>query len=631
MRASWVRWRVWTGHTVWFGALLFVVVVQPLYLLPLDQVLPFTLMLVMVGLFLTHPLISTEQGRNRWLASLGDLVDLVLVIAAVAVGLYIGINYSAIIFRQGAFTHTDEIVSMIGLVLTFETVRRAVGWPLTIVCLVFLAYAIFGREMPGLLINRGYSLPTSAKYLMLSYAGVYGIPLVIMVRYVILFMVFGGLLQISGAAEFLVRIAQAIAGRYTGGLGKIAVLASALIGSISGSAAGNVATVGSVTIPAMKEGGYPARFAAAIEATASTGGQIMPPIMGAAAFLMADYLGIPYIEVATAAILPAIFYFLSVGIAIDLYARRYGLKGLPRKDLPKFLPTLKQGWYFLIIIAIVYGLLIKGFSPTRSAFIGVISAAVLALIKRAGIRRTLKTLATTGESAAILCAVTAGAGIVVGVTQLTGVGAQLASLLVAASLGHLILLLLLVTVVSLILGMGMPTTVVYVLLAALVGPAIEQMGLHAITANFFFFYFGVLAAITPPVALASYAAASISGSSLNETAWTAFRMAFPTFIVPFFFAYNPSLLMQGSALHIALHAVIALVGIVFFSIAAIGNLGSPIPWWQRALLLISGLLLVKPYWLGYAIGFPLGLALIAYQTSLKARLVGYASRGSWKR
>lgn len=605
--------RNWTGLGAWLGALLFVIVVQPLYLLPLDQVLPFTLMLVMVGLFLRRPLVAPRTGRATQLVALGVVVDLVLVAGAVIVGFYIGINYSAIIFRQGAFTHSDGIIALIGLILTFETVRRSVGWPLTIVCLVFLLYAILGRHIPGPLINRGYSLHKSANYLMLSYAGIYGIPLVIMVRYVILFMVFGGLLQISGAADFLVRIAQAIAGRYTGGLGKIAVLASALIGSISGSAAGNVATVGSVTIPAMKEGEYPAKFAAAIEATASTGGQIMPPIMGAAAFLMADYLGIPYIDVATAAVLPAIFYFLAVGVAIDLYARRYGLRGMPRQQLPRMVPTLRGGWYFLVIIAVVYGLLIYGLSPTRAAFIGVIAAAALALVKRAGIRRTMRTLASTGESAAILCGVTAGAGIVVGVTQLTGVGAELASLLVAASFGHLILLLLLVTVVSLILGMGMPTTVVYVLLAALVGPAIERMGLDAITANFFFFYFGVLAAITPPVALASYAAASIAGSSLNETAWTAFRMAFPTFVVPFFFAYNPSLLMEGSALSIAVHALIALVGIGFFSIAAIGTLNGEVVLWRRALLFAAGALLVKPEWLGYVVGFLLGFAVLTLQ------------------
>lgn len=602
------RIRIFSGYSIWLIGLMFVVVVQPLYLLPLDQVLPFVLMLVMVGLFLKRPIIRSEAGV-RWYLS-GLFLDMAMIAGAVAVGVYIGVNYSAIIFRQGAFTGTDTVMALIGLVLTFETVRRSVGWPLTIVCLVFLLYAIFGRDMPGPLINRGYSLPKSAKYLMLSYSGIYGIPLVIMVRYVILFMVFGGFLQLSGAANFLVRIAQAIAGRYTGGLGKIAVLASALIGSISGSAAGNVATVGSVTIPAMKEGGYPSQFAAAIEATASTGGQILPPIMGAAAFLMADYLGKPYIDIAKAAILPAIFYFFAVGFAIDLYSRRYGLRGLPRKDLPKFLPTLAKGWYFLIVIGLVYGLLIYGSSPTRAAFVGVIAAAVLALVKRPSLRSIAKTLSITSESAAVLCAVTAGAGIVVGITQLTGVGAQLASILVTASMGHLIVLLLLVTVVSLVLGMGMPTTVVYVLLAALVGPAIEQMGLHALTANFFFFYFGVLAAITPPVALASYAAASIAGSSMNRTAWTAFKMAFPTFIVPFFFAYNPSLLMEGAASQIALHAAIAMLGIAFFSMAAIGSLNGELVAWKRILLFASGVALIDSNWVAYAAGLALGCAVV---------------------
>lgn len=602
--------RNWFGHGAWLLAVLFVVIVQPLFLMPLEQVLPFTLMLVMAGLFMRRPLLGPDKAYPAFLVAAGTLIDLVLLAAALLVGFYIGINYQGIVMRQGAFTQPDEIIAIIGLLLTLETVRRTVGWPLTVVCLVFLLYAIFGRHMPGPLINRGYPLPRSAKYLMLSYSGVYGIPLVIMVRYVILFMVFGGLLQLSGAADFLVRIAQAVAGRFTGGVGKIAVLASALIGSISGSAAGNVATVGSVTIPAMKERDYPPRFAGAIEATASTGGQIMPPVMGAAAFLMADYMGVPYIDVATAAVVPAALYFLTVGIGIDLFARRYGLRGMPRSQLPRLLPTIARGWYFLIIIGVVYGLLIKGISPTRSAFIGVLAAAALALIKRPGLRKSMRLLTMTGESAAILCGVTAGAGIVVGVTQLTGVGAQLASILVAASMGHLWLLLLLVMVVSLILGMGMPTTVVYVLLAALVGPAIEKMGLQPMTANFFFFYFGVLAAITPPVALASYAAASIAGSSLSKTAWTAFRMALPTFAVPFFFAYNPSLLMQGTLPSIVGHALIALIGIVFFSIAAIGTLKDDLPLWQRILLFVAGALLVRAYLLTYAVGLGLGLGVL---------------------
>jgi len=607
------RLRAWLGNLAWLVAVLFVVVAQPLYLLPIERLLPITLMLVMVGLFAKKPLVAPKEHRARWLVNAGTTLDLVLFAGAILVGLYVAINYEAIIFRQGAFTGTDQVVSLIGLFLTFEAVRRSVGWPLTIVTIIFLLYAIFGRYMPGPLINRGYPLGRAANQLVLSYSGIYGIPLAIMVRYVILFMVFGALLQSCGAAEFLVRFAQVIAGRYTGGLGKVAVLASAMVGSISGSAAGNVATTGSVTIPAMKQGGYEPHFAGSIEAVASTGGQIMPPIMGAAAFLMADYLGIPYIKVATAAIIPAIFYFLSAGVAIDLYSRRHGLRGLPRSELPRMLPTLRNGWYFLVLILLVYGLLVYGFSPTRSAFVGVIAAAVLALIKRAGIRQTVDVMLTAAQSAAILCAVTAGAGIVVGVVQLTGIGAQLASVLVSLSMGHVLILLTLVMIASIILGMGMPTTVVYVLLAALVAPALESMGLKPIAAHFFFFYFGVLAAITPPVALASYAAASIAGSSLDLTGWTAFRMALPAFVVPFFFALNPALLMQGTPLQIIQSAITAALGIWLFTIAVMGFFNGNVPIFGRIALLAASFMLISKGLLTDAGGLALGLAVFAYQ------------------
>ncbi|HEX7003643.1 MAG TPA: TRAP transporter fused permease subunit [Trueperaceae bacterium] len=592
--------RAWLGNGAWLAAVLFVTTVQPLYLLPIEQQLPITLMLVMVGLFLRRPLFRSE--RLARVGSVGVAIDLLLVVASVVVGLYVALNYHDIIFRQGAFTRADLWISLIGLFLTLEAVRRSVGWPLTIVCLVFVLYAVYGRVMPGALLHRGYSIDRVAQHVTLSYSGIYGIPLAVMVRYVILFIVFGALLQASGAADFLVRFAQVVAGRYTGGLGKVAVVASGLVGTISGSAAGNVATTGSVTIPAMKRSGYHPHFAGAIEAVASTGGQIMPPIMGAAAFLLADYLAIPYIRVVTAAIIPALFYYLSAGFAIDLYARANGIRGLSKEELPRFWPTLRSGWIFIIVIALVYGMLIYGYSPTRAAFIGVVAAALLALLKRAGLRASLDVLIDGAKSAAILCAVTAGAGIVVGVVQLTGLGAILASALVDMSLGNVLILLVLVMVASIILGMGMPTTVVYVLLAALVGPALVDMGIRPLAAHFFFFYYGVLAAITPPVALASYAAASIAGSDFNRTGWEAFRMALPAFIVPFFFVLNPALLLDGTPGEVIHTSLSAGLGIWLFTTAVMNWLRGRMSVWTRLLLFAAAFLLLDGGWRTDVIG-----------------------------
>ena len=503
----------------WVLTLFFITLVQPLYLLPIEQQLPITLMLVMIGLYYHTPFIKTKKeiGKIGSIALL--IVDSLFVLAAIGVGLYITLNYYSIIYRQGAFTPMDTVVAIVAVVLVFDAVRRAVGWPLTIVALVALAYALFGRLMPGALFHRGYSMNRISLQLAMSYSGIYGIPLQIMVRYVILFIVFGALLQVSGAADFLVRFSTSFAGRYTGGLGKVAVVASGLVGSISGSAAANVATTGSVTIPAMKGSGYEPHFAASVEAVASTGGQIMPPIMGAAAFLMADYLGIAYIQVVKAAVIPAFLYFFSAGAAIDIYARSRGIMGLPKDKIPSFWKVIKQGWVFLVLILLVYGMLIAGFSPTLAAFTGIIAAALLVIGRKVGIRPLFEALYEGSQSVAKLCAVTAGAGIVVGVIQLTGLGAQLASFMVEVSQGHVYVLLILVMIASIIMGMGMPTTVVYVLLAALVGPALVSLGVNVVGAHFFFFYFGVLAAITPPVALASYAAASIAKSDFDKTGW----------------------------------------------------------------------------------------------------------------
>ena len=587
-----IRLRETVAKVSWLATLLFITFVQPLYLLPIEQQLPITLMLVMIGLFYHRPFFKVKEAPGKQGSLSLFVLDTLFVMAAIVVGLYITINYHAIIYRQGAFTAMDGVISVIAVVLVFDAVRRAVGWPLTIVALVALGYALAGRLMPGALFHRGYSFNRISLQLAMSYSGIYGIPLQIMVRYVILFIVFGALLQVSGAADFLVRFSTSFAGRYTGGLGKVAVVASGLVGSISGSAAGNVATTGSVTIPAMKGSGYEPHFAASVEAVASTGGQIMPPIMGAAAFLMADYLGIPYIMVVKAAVIPAFLYFFSAGAAIDIYARSKGILGLPKSQIPSFWGVIKTGWIFLALILLVYGMLIAGYSPTLAAFAGIIAAGLLIIVRKVGLKALMDALYDGAQSAAKLCAVTAGAGVVVGVIQLTGLGAQLASFMVEISQGHVFILLILVMFASIVMGMGMPTTVVYVLLAALVAPALVKLGVDIVGAHFFFFYFGVLAAITPPVALASYAAASIAKSDFDKTGWTAFKMAVPAFIVPFFFVMNPALLMNGTPFQIIYGVITSVIGVWMISVATMNYLAGRLPLWGRGLIIIGAVLLI---------------------------------------
>lgn len=601
------------ADVLWIVAIGFVVVVQPLYLLPIEQQLPVVLGLVLAGVFLKRPLFGKRAATSRPLRRIGHALDLPLAAAALYASGYLALNFTAVIFRQGAFLPADLPVSILTVALVLEAIRRTVGWPLVLVCIAFIAFALYGRYLPGPFAHRGYSVARTSQQLVLSYSGVYGIPLQVMLRYVILFIVFGALLQASGASDWLVRFAQSIAGRYAGGLGKVAVLASGLVGSISGSAAGNVATTGSVTIPAMMRAGYQPHVAAAIESVASTGGQIMPPIMGAAAFLMAEYLGVPYARVALAALIPALFYYLATWVFVDLYARKTGLRGLPKDQLPPFVRTTLQGWPFILLLGLVYGLLIAGFSPTRSAFYGVIAAAVVAVARRAGWRATLKVLREAAAAAATLSAVTAGAGIVVGVVQLTGLGATLAGALVSLSLGNVVLLLVLVMIASVILGMGMPTTVVYVLLATLVAPALRQMGIEPLSAHFFFFYFGVLAAITPPVALASYAAASIAGSGLDRTAWRAFTMALPTFIVPFFFVFNPPLLLIGTPFEVASAAVTGAGGVLLFAVGIMNYLGGPLQLWMRLLLFAASVMLIDGGWQTDGVGLVATIAVLLVQ------------------
>ena len=626
------------GDLFWIAAMLFVVVVQPLYLLPVEQQLPITLTLVMVGLFLKRPTVRDEAKASRPVVLLGRGVDLVLIVASAVAGAYVAMNYAAIIFRQGAFTPTDNFMAMVLLVLVLEGVRRAVGWPLTIVCLVFILYALFGRQMPGPLLHRGYSLERIGRHLALSYSGIYGIPLAVMVRYVILFIVFGALLQVSGAADFLVRFAQSIAGRFTGGLGKVAVVSSALVGTISGSAAGNVATTGSVTIPAMKRGGYQPHFAGAIESVASTGGQIMPPIMGAAAFLMAEFTGLPYSRIIAGAAIPALLYYFGVWSGVHYEAKKLGLKGLSREDLPKFKRImLDRGHLIIPLVAIIY-LLVTGFTPMKAALWAIILSILSSMVRKATRIKPMeiiKGLEAGARGALGVIAATACAGIIIGVVTLTGLGLKLGSVLVEIANGNLLITLFFTMLTSILLGMGVPTTANYVITSTIAAPAIvmimaQRAGLdpfavapaHIILpAHMFAFYFGIIADVTPPVALAAFAGAGIAKANPMKTGVNATKLAIAAFLVPYIFVMSPQMLLFNvTPIGLIWMLITSLIGITAVSGAVNAWFRTHMNWIERIAAFAGGLLMIYPGLVTDSIGLGLcGAVFISQQIKYKKK------------
>ncbi|WP_102348987.1 TRAP transporter permease [Bacillus sp. Marseille-P3661] len=554
------------------------------------RILPVFLMLTLVYVFITKPL---KEGSDNLIFK---IVDFILVIGSIVPGVYLSLFYDSIQLQAGVPSTTVIIMGIITLVVLLEAVRRIVGLPLAILAVIFILYAIVGPYLPRLLMHRGYDWSSIMDRLYLSSGGFYGLPLATMFRYVVIFVIFGAFLEKTGTGDFLINISKAIAGRYRGGVGQISVLSSSLMGSISGSSVANVATTGTITIPAMKKTGFSPQMAGAVEAVASNGGQILPPVMGAAAFLMADFLGIPYSQVMLAALIPAIMYFISVSANIYIYSSMNNIKGLPKSEIPNILKEIKNGWYYLIPFIILISFLLNGYSPTFSGLLGIASVIIVGFLKpknRLTFKGIIESLQSAGESVVLLTVASGAAGIVVGVLTLTGLGNRLSSVLITISGENVFLLLVLSMVVSIILGMGMPTTVVYIMLATLVAPAIIELGILPMAAHLFIIYFGTMSMITPPVALATYAGAAIAGADPVKTSMLALKIALPCYIIPFYFVFNNALLLQGeNGLLIAWSIVTALVGIISFSIALMGYAKRKLSTIQRTSLLIGSLLLI---------------------------------------
>lgn len=567
-------------------------------------------------IFLLFPARKRDAGRRNKVA----WYDIILALLSVVVGAYWPLMIDELVNRVGRLTQLDFIVGLLAILLVLEATRRTVGLPITIIATLFLGYAIYGPYMPGPLAHRGLELDRLVQTMFYTTEGILGTPLAVSSTFIFLFLLFGSFLIKTGVGEYFNDLSIAIAGRSIGGPAKVAVFSSALQGTISGSSVANVVTSGAFTIPMMKNLGYRKEFAGAVEAASSTGGQLMPPVMGAAAFLMAEFIGIPYAEIALAAAIPAVLYFTGVWIVTHFEAKRTGLRGLTKEEMPKRKEVLKKSYLLIPIIAIII-LLMTGMSVMLAALYSiVISVAVSAINKetRIGIRGIIDALVDGARSALGVAAATAAAGIIVGVVTKTGLGLKLANGLLDIAGGALLPTLILTMIASLILGMGAPTTANYVITSTIAAPAIIMLGVPDLSAHLFVFYFGIIADITPPVALAAFAAAAISGGEPIKTGFESSKLAIAAFIIPYMFVFSPELLMIDTTWYEVLWIIVsAFTGMVAIGAGVVGHWYRKIFWYERIPAITAGLLLIHPGGLTDFIGFAIFAALIVVQFIFK--------------
>ncbi len=588
--------------------------------------------------------------------------DLILMALSVIVGSYIIVNFDSIVENMGNPSQTDLIMGSIAVLLVLELCRRAVGPVLTIICVVFLLYALWGNYIPGFLSHRGYPFTRVVSHMYLTTEGIFGVAAGVATTYVFMFILFGAFLLRTGTGQFFIDLAVAMLGSFSGGPAKVAVFSSALMGTINGSSVANVVGTGSFTIPLMKSIGYRPYFAGAVEAAASTGGQLMPPVMGAGAFIMAEILGIPYSQVIIAAALPAVLYYAGVLTGVHLEAKRTGLEGIPRRMLPSSRKILREKGILLLPIVVVVFMLMNGRTPPYAAVTGIFGAIVFSSIlpeNRRGSRSSGESLllilrdiigiavvgyllldqyaspylivggmalniAISGSLAgtrpqvvkygealiygardalgvSIACL---SIGFIMGSATLTGAGLKIANGILMLSGGNLFLTLFFTMIASLILGMGLPTTANYLVTSTIAAPALVHAGIPILSAHLFVFYFGIIADLTPPVALAAMAGAGLAGAPPTKTGVQAFRLAAPAYLIPYVFCYAPQITLLGFDFMSGLEAsVTALLGVIALGVGLFGFMRTFVPWWQRVPLLAAALLLIVPGWETDLMGF----------------------------
>ncbi|WP_181349287.1 TRAP transporter permease [Thalassobacillus sp. CUG 92003] len=620
----------------------------------------------LVLIFLLFP--ATKHNRHK-----GKIAwyDFALAVISLAVGSYWTIFYDQIVMRAGALSTLDFYVGIVAVLLVLEATRRAVGIPITVIAAAFLAYAYWGRQMPGFLVHRGVNLDTLVQSMFFTTEGILGTPIAVSSTFIFLFLLFGAFLVKTGVGQYFNDLAVTLAGKRTGGPAKVAIFSSALQGTISGSSVANVVTSGSFTIPMMKRLGYRREFAGGVEAAASTGGQLMPPIMGAAAFLMIEFIGIDYWSIAKAALIPAILYFTGIWIMTHFEAKRTGLSGLSDDEMPDRKEVFKKLYLLLPIVAIIL-YLASGVSVMRAALYGILTTILVGLLREEKFRKlylvafaagfgahaiysmttagfsltaslVAATMVTIGVSfifdsnfkeaiealvdgartALGVVAATAAAGIIVGVVTKTGLGLKLANSLVSIANGQILLTLFFTMIAAIILGMGSPTTANYVITSTIAAPAVIMLGVPDIAAHLFVFYFGIIADITPPVALAAFAAAGVASSEPIRTGVNAAKLAIAAFIIPYMFVLENQLLMiDTNPLELGWILITAVSGMIAIGAGLIGYWFRKVEWYERIPAFLGGLALIYPSTMSDIIGFAVFAVLLALQFLVKRDNLG---------
>lgn len=548
------------------------------------------------GLTLVYLLYPSSKKFSR--SKLHPL-DVFLAVLAAGVCLYVFFNYKQLVLRAGRVSTTDMIVGLIAIFLVLEAARRVIGWPMVIIACVFIAYALLGPHIPGPLAHRGVKVSNLVQHLYYTTEGIFGLPIGVSSTFIFMFLLFGAYLGKTGMGEFFIDISNSIAGSAPGGPAKVAVISSATMGTLSGSSVANVVGTGSFTIPMMKKLGYKPEFAGAVEATSSTGGQLMPPIMGAAAFLMAEFTNIPYVQIIGAAVIPALLYYFGVWAGVHYEAKKQGLKGLPKDQIPKASKVMKERGHLILPIIVVIYLLVSGYTPIRAALGAILSSILVSAIKketRLSLMDIFNGLVEGAKTALTVVAACATAGIIIGVVTQTGLGLKMGSLLVSAASGKLFLTLIFTMVTSLILGIGVPTTANYVITSTIAAPALLMLNVPIIAAHMFAFYFGIIADVTPPVALAAVAASGVAKSEPMRTGIQASRLAIAAFIIPYIFVYSPELLLVNvTPLSLVFILVTAIIGIIAVASGLTGYFQTKMNAVERVLFVVGGVMMVTTH------------------------------------
>lgn len=544
----------------------------------------------------------------------GIIIDLVLIALNTFISYYqIKLQYQFIL-TAGIYTQTDIWISILAIVVVTLIAYRSIGSILPIIAGIFLLYSLYGYMLPGGLKTSKFTLDRIAPYLFTSSDGFFGQTLYVSAQFIYLFVLFGSILNLTGAGKFFVDIAFALTGRVKGGPAQAAVFSSMLMGTINGSGAANVVTTGTFTIPLMKKVGFSPAFSGAVETVASSGGQIFPPVMGAVAFLMAEMTGIPYGTIALAAIIPAVLYFITLAVSVYLQANKRGIEA-EKEKLYNAREIMKDGWLYLLPVIVLMYTLLTGFSAQKAGFYGIVSSVVVGFIKNRKemtISNFSKAFKEAAGGIAPIAAACILAGVVMGVLNMTGLGLKVSSLIVQVAGGNLIIALILAMITSLILGMGLPTSAAYMVLAILVAPALVKLGVTVMGAHMFILYFGALSTITPPVALSTFAAAGIAGSGLWETGWEAIKLAATGFVIPFIFAYSPQLLLIGGTLDIVVAIITAVIGSAIFAIAINGWFTKNLNVFVRLALAVAAIMLFLANYLLSFIGLAISVVILGY-------------------